>query len=84
MGKSEGDKDTVTVAGEKYPLQHPGVRWYIKHTDRCKDANGNLVFEKYIDGLFEMVCTKPVDMDDFDDIGNMRDLVDEIETFLGA
>jgi len=84
MATEEGDKATVTVDGEKYPLQHPGTRWYIKHTDNCKDRFGNLVNEDYIDGLFEMICTKNVSMDDFRKLSNMQELVDEIEKFLGA
>lgn len=81
---NQGDKGTVKVGGEKYPVQHPGVRWYIQHTDRSKDVQGNLQFEKYIDGLLENVVLKDLDMDDFDGVGELRELVDEIEKFLGA
>jgi hypothetical protein len=45
---------------------------------------GNLQFEKNVDGLLEMVVIQEVTMEDFDDVGKMRELVDEIENFLGA
>ena len=84
MANNEGDKKTVKVGGEKYTLQNPGVRWYIKHTDQCKGTQGNLSNEKYMDGLLEMVVIQDVDMDDFENVGDLKDLVDEIEKFLGA
>lgn len=84
MANQEGKKKTVKVAGESYTLQNPGVRWYIKHTDQCKDVRGNLSNEKYMDGLIEMVVIQSVTMDDFESLANLRKLIDEIEIFLGA
>ena len=80
----EGNKKTVKINGESYTMQNPGVRWYIKHTDKCKDARGNLSNEKYMDGLLEMVVIQDVSMEDFDKLSDLKELIDEIETFLGA
>ncbi|TDX43703.1 hypothetical protein [Orenia marismortui] len=81
---TEGKKKTVKVNGKDYTLQHPGIRWFIKHSDSSKDTQGNFSNEKYIDGLLENVVIQQVTMEDFDSISALRELVDEIETFLGA
>jgi len=82
----EGNKKTVKIKDKEYCLQNPGVRAYIKHQDECTDRFGNLVFEKYVDGLFEKVVIQPANlsMDDFDSVGAVEELVEEIESFLKA
>jgi hypothetical protein len=84
QNQGEGNRKTVHIGDKTFMLQNPGVRWYIKHTDQSKDMRGNLQFEKYVDGLLEMVVIQEVTMEAFDDVGKMRELVDEIENFLGA
>lgn len=81
---NEVKKKTVHIGGKEYTLQYPGIRWYIKHADQAKDLQGNLSNEKYIDGLLENVVIENITMDDFNSIGELRDLVQEIESFLGA
>lgn len=80
----EGKKKTIHIGAKDYTLQHPGIRWYIKHADQAKDVQGNLSNEKYIDGLLENVVIQNVAMEDFESIADLRDLVQEIESFLGA
>lgn len=74
----------VTINGKEFTLQHPGVRWYVKTTDVCKNHLGVLQNEKYIDAIFENVVVDPVvKMDDFDDdYETMNKLVLEVERFL--
>lgn len=81
---AQNDKKEITVNGEEYVLQHPGVEWVLEHTDRCTNAQGNLVRKDYIQGLFDHVVIKPKNLKvaDFDDVSSMRDVVDEIEMFL--
>jgi len=81
---AEGKKKTIKIGDTDYTLQHPGIRWYIKHADNSKDGMGNLSNEKYIDGLLENVVIQQVTMEDFESITELRDLVQEIESFLGA
>ncbi len=78
------NKKVIKIGDKEFSLQQPGVRWYIKHSDECKDGKGNLSYEKYIDGLLEMVVIQDIKMDDFENVKNVRKLVDEIEKFLGA
>ena len=80
----EGNKSVVKVNDVEYPVQHPGVRWYIKHTDASRDKKGNLSNEMYIDGLLEMVVVKEVKMEDFNEVGELQELVEKLESFLGA
>lgn len=80
----EAKKKTINISGKNYTLQNPGIRWYIKHADKAKDAQGNLSNEKYIDGLLENVVLEEVKIDDFVSITELRDLIQEIESFLGA
>lgn len=84
----KGDKNTVKIKGDEYTFQHPGVRWYIKHTDQCKDQNNNLNQERYIEGLLEMVVIQDVEIDDFDEMDGgitaLQELVQKIENFLGT
>jgi len=79
-----GDKKEITIDGQKYVLQRPKVRWTVQHSDRCTDPQGNLIREKYIQGLFDNVVLEPSDLsfDDFDSVTEMRNVVDEIESFL--
>ena len=74
----------ITVSGEEYILQHPGVKWVIDHTDGCTDARGNLVRSDYIQGLFDNVVVEPADLkiEDFDNVSDMRKVMEKIESFL--
>lgn len=76
----------VTVKGKKYTLQHPGARWYLGLTDRCKNKHGVLQTEKYTEEILENVVVDPkVSMDDFDDaLGEMMELVGKAESFLNT
>lgn len=78
------DKKEITVNGENYVLQHPGVEWTIDHTDNCTNAQGNLVRKKYIQGLFDNVVIQPKNLkvSDFEKVQGLRDVVNKIETFL--
>lgn len=78
------DKKQFTHNGQEYVLQHPGVEWTVDHTDRCTNAQGNLVRKQYIQGLFDHVVIKPNDLKigDFDRVSDMREVVNEIESFL--
>ncbi|MFP4457550.1 MAG: hypothetical protein ACLFPS_07815 [Clostridia bacterium] len=82
MPKNDNVKKTIN--GVEYHLQHPGVEWVIDHTDKCTNAQGNLVRKKYMQGLFDMVVIEPskLTFDDFDSVSEMRDVVNEIESFL--
>lgn len=80
----EGQKGVAKVSGKEYPLQHPGIRWYLKHTDKCKNQHGVLQSEKYIDGLLENVVISDVKIDDFESINDLHKLIEDIESFLGA
>lgn len=63
----EGQKKTVELKEEKYTMQNPGVRWYIKHSDRCRDRFGMMSREKYISGLLDNVILQPIKIENFDD-----------------
>jgi hypothetical protein len=65
MGK-EGNKKTISVGDNKYTLQNPGVRWYIKHQDKCRDRYGSTSKKRYIAGLLDNVVINPLKVDDFD------------------
>lgn len=82
MAKNDNVKKTIN--GEEYHLQHPGVEWVVNHSDKCTNAQGNLVRAKYIQGIFDMVVIKPakLKMDDFDTVQEMSEVVNEIESFL--
>ncbi len=59
--------------------------WFLDHSDRCRDKNGNMQTSKYIRGLFENVVIDPVGLklDDFNGhVLSMRKLLDEIEGFV--
>lgn len=75
---------TTIVRGREYKLQHPGVKWYFKHTDRSRDRNGVLQSEDYIQGLLDNVVVSPsgLSMDDFTTVKELEELVTEIESFL--
>jgi hypothetical protein len=84
-------KKEVTVNGHKFMVQHPGIRWYVNLTDRCKNHHGVLQQEKYYDELFENVVVKPtgVSLDSFgpgkDYSGKiLTELSEEIENFLNS
>jgi len=78
------DKKQFTKNGQEYVLQHPGVEWTIDHTDNCTNAQGNLVRKQYIQGLFDNIVIKPkgLKISDFERVSEMREVVDEIESFL--
>lgn len=81
---AEGDKKEFTVGEEEYVIQHPGVPWVVKHTDNCRDRNGNLVQADYIQGIFDNVVIKPsnLKLGDFDNTQDMQKVVKRIEQFL--
>jgi len=80
----KNDNKKVTVNGKDYVLQHPGVEWVVNHSDKCTNAQGNLVRAKYIQGLFDNIVVQPGDlkMNDFDTVQEMSQVVNEIESFL--
>lgn len=80
MGK-EGRKKTITVGENKYTLQSPGVRWYVKHQDNCRDRFNSMSNKKYISGLLDMVVINPVKISSFDHKGEKQKkvIVDEKE-----
>lgn len=74
----------VTINEKEYTLQHPGVRWYAQHVDRCTGKNG-LSTERYMDGLLKNVVVQPqgLKLEDFDDdMAGFEELMSEIEMFL--
>lgn len=75
---------TVTINGKKYKLQHPGVRWYMENTDRCRNMNGVIQTAVYAQSLLDHVVTDPVGLklDDFDSVGELTELIQQIEEFL--
>ena len=81
---AKNDNKKITINGEEYVLQHPGVEWVVNHSDKCTNSQGNLVRAKYIQGLFDNVVIKPakMKMDDFDTVQEMSEVVNEIESFL--
>jgi len=81
---AKDDNVKATINGEEYVLQHPGVEWIVDHSDKCTNAQGNLVRKKYLQGLFDNIVIKPAKliMNDFDTVEEMRDVVNEIESFL--
>lgn len=83
---AKGMRSTVTIKGKEYVLQHPGIRWYIQLTDRCRNATGVIMQEKYIDALLENVVILPrTRLEDFGpDMEVMNELITRIETFLGS
>lgn len=81
----------VTIEGQEFLLQHPGVRWYMNLTDRCRSNQfGVLMQEKYHDELLGSVVVKPDNVNSLDNFGPDKDysgsilmeLVKEIESFL--
>ena len=81
----------VTINGDEFVLQHPGVRWYISLTDDCKNQFAVLQNEEYLDKLFENVVVDPqgLSLDSFGPdkeypAAIMKDLKEEIETFLNT
>lgn len=77
---------TITVRGKEYRLQHPGVRWYLQNTDQCRNQAGVLQIEQYAQSLLDNVVTDPpgLKLDDFDSIGEVEELIQQIESFLKA
>ena len=66
---------TVTVGGEEYVLQKLPVRPGLELRQRCR--SGSEVDDiKFYEELLEHVVMKPKKkLDDFDDIGNLEDLM---------
>jgi len=80
-----GDQKTITISGKEYILQKPPARWVFQVTDRATNKFGVLTKEKYIDELIKGVVVNPkVTLDDFEDIGEATQLIQEIESFLGS
>lgn len=75
---------TVKINDKEFLLQHPGIRWYVRTTDQCKNAAGVMQTEQYVDALLEHVVVDPVvKIDDFDDdYDTLTQLVREVERFL--
>lgn len=73
----------VNIGGKEYVLQHPGVKWYLECTDRCKNRNGVMLTAKYTEEMLENVVVDPkVTLDDFeDDVAAVEQLLAEIEKF---
>ncbi|MBM7623648.1 hypothetical protein [Sporohalobacter salinus] len=83
----------IEINGTKFTLQHPGVRWYINLTDRCRSNQfGVLLKEKYNDELLSHVVVKPDDIKSLDSFGpdgnydtdTLGKLIEETESFLNS
>ncbi len=73
----------VTVNGKEYLLQHPGVRSVTKITDRIKNKHGVPSDEKLADEMLTHVVVDPkVRMEDFEDYGEMSELVGKAFGFI--
>lgn len=74
---------TVKVGGKDYVLQHPGAKWYLECSDRCKNRNGVMLTSKYTEEMLENVVIDPkVTLDDFgDDLQAVEELLNEMEKF---
>lgn len=75
--------ETHTIDGTTYKFQHPGTRWYTRHTDEARTRQGLLSQERYIEGLIENVVVDPpgLTLDDLS-IRETEELVTRIERFL--
>jgi len=74
---------TVTVNGKMYKLQHPGVRWYMRNTDECRNNAGVLLVERYAQNLLDHVVVDPagLKLDDFESVSELEELIAQIERF---
>lgn len=73
----------VEVKGKEYLLQHPGVRAVTKITDRIKNKHGVPSDEKMADEMLMHVVVDPkVRMENFDDYGELSELVGKAFNFI--
>ena len=84
----KGYKKTIEVAGVKYILQHPGVRFAVKMRDTSKDYNGQLIEEKYYEQIMEHVIFtedgKRTNWDYWDEHEGFNEVMKEAITFLNV
>lgn len=76
---------TIVVNEKEYKLQHPGVLWYTRMTDRCTNRIGVIVKENYFTELLKNVIVDPqgITISSFDeDVAGLEEVIDEIERFL--
>ena len=89
--KTNKTQKEVKVNGNKFVLQHPGARWYIKLQDRITNRFGVQVQEKYLDELLEYVVVKPqgLSLDSFGpgqdyNMSTFNGVMEEVESFLNS
>lgn len=93
MAKESSVKQaTETIDGVDFKFQHPGARWYLELTDRCKNRFGVMQQAKYTDEVLKNVVVEPADINSIDDFGpggnygmkTLNQLVEKIESFLNS
>lgn len=86
MSEKKPKTATVIVGGKEYRLQHPGVKWYMENIDDSRDARGAMSVGKYTQNLLDNVVVSPagLKMDDFDSVGEMEALIQQVDRFLRA
>lgn len=66
----------ITIDGEEYIIQHPGVRGRFRIVDQSTLPGGTLSKEKYADAMLEHVVVQPKrKLEDFD---SNPDALDEL------
>jgi len=75
---------TITVNGKTYKLQHPGIRWYMENSDRARGAGGAIQTAVYAQSLLDHVVADPagLTLDDFESVGELEEVIRQIEEFL--
>ncbi|WP_408956232.1 hypothetical protein [Natroniella sp. ANB-PHB2] len=81
----KGDQKDVTINGNDYKLQHPGMTWVFKTQDECKNRFGVMMEHDLIKAYLSDVVVVPnkKNMDDFEG-GELQELIKECRSFLGG
>ena len=73
--------EKVKIKGKEYTFQKLSAREWIRLRKRCT-KNNNFDEEKFIDELLEHVVVDPkITMDDFEDYGELEEVVAEATNF---
>lgn len=85
MAKIGEQKTITTSTGEKYILQHPGVRAAIQIRDRAgteKGVNSEMLYTEFMEQVVFTEDMKRVDWNHFDEHGGLSEVMKEASAFL--
>ena len=82
----KNDKKKMTIRGDTFVLQHPGMRWVNEHEYKCTDADGNINPNQFLDGIFDHVVIKTPEgfegVESFENSTHQQEFMDELRSFL--